>query len=81
VDYSITLSVRSSTDCGMVRPGALAVLPLMNNSNVVICSDRQVAGLGALQDLVYIGGRAPELLGEIWPVAHQTAGLYIFPNK
>jgi len=33
--YSITRFARPSSDCGIVRPRALAVLRLMTNSNVV----------------------------------------------
>ena len=36
---------------------------------------RQVARLGALEDLVHVGRRAPELLGEIRPLAYQATGL------
>ena len=36
--YSMIWSARSSTDCGIVRPNALAVLRLITNSNLVGCS-------------------------------------------
>jgi hypothetical protein len=32
-DHSITSSARASTDCGTVRPSALAVVELMTSSN------------------------------------------------
>src|SRR5216683_3005675 len=35
--YSITSSARASSDCGTVRPSALAVLRLITSSNVVGC--------------------------------------------
>src|SRR5215813_1077374 len=37
-DHSITLSARSSTDCGIASPRALAVLLLIVSSNLVGCS-------------------------------------------
>jgi hypothetical protein len=43
-NYSITWSARSSTDCGIVRLSALAVLRLITNSNVVGCSTGRSAG-------------------------------------
>jgi len=49
-----------SSDCGIVRPSALAVLRLMTSSNFVGCST-EIGGLGALQDLIDIdGGTAPQ---------------------
>src|SRR5215470_425314 len=41
----ITLSARNSTDCGIVRLSAFAVLRLMTNSNFVGCSTGRSAGL------------------------------------
>jgi hypothetical protein len=49
--YSITWSARSSTDCGIVRPRALAVLRLITNSNFVGCSTGSSAGLAPLRIL------------------------------
>src|SRR5262245_50430770 len=43
--HSITSSARNSTDCGIVRPRALAVLRLMTSSNLVGCSTGRSAGL------------------------------------
>ena len=43
--YSITLSALISSDCGILSPNALAVLLLMNNSNLVGCSIGRSAGL------------------------------------
>jgi Asp-tRNA(Asn)/Glu-tRNA(Gln) amidotransferase A subunit family amidase len=36
--YSMTWSARTKSDCGIVRPSALAVLRLMTSSNLVGCS-------------------------------------------
>ena len=44
--YWITSSARPSTDGGIVRPSAFAVLRLMTSSNFVGLFDGQVGGLG-----------------------------------
>ncbi len=62
MDHSITLSVRSSTDCGMVRPSALAVFRFTTSSNFVGLLDRQVGRLSAFQNLVDEGGSPPVLM-------------------
>ena len=49
--YSITWSARSSTDCGIVSPSALAVLRLMTSSNFVGCSTGRSPGLAPLRIL------------------------------
>src|SRR5258706_14835084 len=46
LNHSITLSARTSNDCGNVRPRPLAVLLLMTSSNVVGRSTGRVAGVG-----------------------------------
>ena len=43
--YWITWSARSSTECGIVRPRALAVLRLITSSNFVACSMGRSEGL------------------------------------
>src|SRR5262249_48930281 len=43
--YSITSSARSSIDCGMVSPSALATLRLITNWSLVDCSMGKSAGL------------------------------------
>ena len=43
--HSITSSARASSDCGTVRPSALAVLRLMTSSNLVGCCTGRSAGL------------------------------------
>ena len=50
VVYSITWSARASSDCGIVRPRALAVLRLTTSSNFVGCTTGRSAGLDAPQD-------------------------------
>src|SRR5215475_676223 len=37
--------------------------------------DREVGGLGTLEDLVHVGCGAAEVIGEGWSVGHQTAAL------
>ena len=51
VDQWITSSARASTDGGIVRPSALAVLRLMTSSNLVGCSTGRSAGLAPLRIL------------------------------
>jgi hypothetical protein len=49
--YSMTWSARSSNDCGIVSPSALAVFKLMTNSNLVGCSTGRSAGFAPLRIL------------------------------
>jgi len=49
--YWISSSARPSTDGGIVRPRAVAVLRLMTSSNVVGCSTGRSAGLAPLRIL------------------------------
>ena len=51
VDHSITWSARSSSEGGIVRPNAFAVLRLITSSNVVGCSIGTSAGLAPLRIL------------------------------
>src|SRR5205823_3096179 len=43
--HSMTSSARCSSDCGTVRPSALAVFRLITSSNLVGCSTGRSAGL------------------------------------
>src|SRR5262245_54940458 len=47
--YSITWSVRASSDGGIVRPRAFAVLRLITSSNLVGCSTGRSPGLAPLR--------------------------------
>ena len=47
--YSITSSARESSDGGMVRPSAFAVLRLITSSNLVGCSTGRSAGFVPLR--------------------------------
>ena len=49
--YSITSSAPISSDCGIVRPRAFAVLRLMTSSNLVGCSTGRSEGLAPLRIL------------------------------
>ena len=49
--HSITWSARSSSDGGIVRPRALAVLVLITNSNVLACSTGRSAGFAPFRIL------------------------------
>ena len=46
----------------------------MTNSNFVGCSTGRSAGLGALQDLVHVGGGARHEIHRVRVVGHQAAG-------
>src|SRR5581483_6080519 len=37
--------------------------------------DRKIGGLGAFEDLVYVGGRAMPEVGKIWRIDHEAADL------
>jgi hypothetical protein len=56
----ITLSARASTLGEIVRPIRFAAFRLMMNSNFVGCCHRQVGGLRAFQNFIYVRGGAPE---------------------
>src|SRR5262249_41940507 len=47
----MTSSARANSDCGIVRPSALAVLRLITSSNFVGCSTGRSAGLAPLRIL------------------------------
>jgi len=49
--YWIISSARSRTDCGLVRPSALAVLRLMTSSNLIGCWTGRSPGLKPLRIL------------------------------
>jgi hypothetical protein len=49
--YSITSSAWTSSNCGTVRPSALAVFRLMTSSNVVGCSNGSSAGFSPFRTL------------------------------
>jgi hypothetical protein len=66
----VTSSARSSNDCGMVNPSALAVLRLMISSNLV---GWQIGGLRTLEDSGDVVGRPPIVAGDIRRVGHQQA--------
>ena len=51
VVHSITFSALIRSDCGILRPSAFAVLPLMNNSNIVGCSTGKSPGFAPLKIL------------------------------
>lgn len=47
----MTSSARCSNECGTVRPSVFAVFKLITNSKFGRLLDRQIRGLGTLQDL------------------------------
>ena len=66
---SITWWAVASSDGGMVRSSALAVLRFIRSSNVRRLLNRQVAGVCALENLVHIRSRAPKE-----PIVARTLG-------
>jgi len=75
--YWITSSARASSDGGIVKPSALAVLRLMTSSNFVAVR-WEIAGLGALEDLVDVDGGMAELVGVVRAIAGQAPRFHIF---
>ena len=49
----------------------------MTSSNFVGCSTGRSAGLGALEDLVHVGGGPSPVLAKAGPVRHETTGLRV----
>ena len=79
--YSMTSSARASSDAGTVRPRAFAALRLTNKRELGRLLDRQIAGLGALEDLVHVNRGAPMHVLVARPKRHQPAGLDQFPVR
>ena len=72
--HSITSSARASSVGGISRPSALAVLRLMNSSNLLTCLHRQVGGLFAFENPPGVGAGDAEHICQAAAVAHQSAG-------
>src|SRR5437667_3528897 len=66
-------SARTSSDCGIVSPGALAVLRLMTSSNFDACSTGRSLGRAPPENLVHIRRRTTEQISEARSVGHQAA--------
>ncbi len=64
-------------DGGIVKPRALAVFRLITSSNFVGCSTGKSAGLGALEDLVHIGGGTSKVVAEARGVGHEAASVLL----
>ena len=69
----MTSSARASSDGGIVRPRAFAVLRLITSSNFVGCSTGRSAGLAPLQNLVHVDGEASWHLSLVLSVCHEAA--------
>src|SRR5262249_44617225 len=72
--HSITSSARASSCAGTVRPSIVAVWALMISSNLVDCTNRQVRGLGTLEDATDIGADLAPRIRNVGSVAHQPTG-------
>src|SRR5262249_49347418 len=57
VHFWMISSARTSSDCGIVKPRALAVLRLITSSNLVGCSTGRSAGLAPLRILSILAGQ------------------------
>ena len=75
--HSITSSVRASSDTGISRPSAAAVLRLMTNSNLVANWHRKLSGHFAPENTIYVGRGAPVKGGDIHTVRGQAAARYM----
>ena len=71
--YSITSSARASSVGGTSRPSALAVLRLIDQLVLGRRLHRQVGRFLALEDTIYVAGRASILVDKIRPVRDQAA--------
>jgi hypothetical protein len=71
--YSITSSAVASSVGGTVRPSILAVSALMTSSNLPRLHDRQVSGLGALEDAAGIDSELAEGIQKVGSVALKSA--------
>ena len=79
--HSITSSARASSDGGTARPSILAVWALMTSSNLRRLHDRQVRGLGALEDAAGIDADLTIRIRNVGSVAHQPADFGIFARR
>jgi hypothetical protein len=66
-------------DGGIVSPIALAA-PRLVGTQLGRLLDRQVAGLGALEDLVHVGRGAPKHFRTVRSIGHETPGVDIRPE-
>ena len=71
--YSITSSARASTDGGIVRPSAFAVLRLIDQLVLGRRLHRQIGRLLALEDAIDVAGRASVLVDKIRAIGDQAA--------
>jgi hypothetical protein len=78
--YSITSSARTSSACGIVRPSALGVFTLITNSNFVGCSNREIARLRALENLIHAASGATVEVGKVHSIGHQTSKFHRLAN-
>ena len=65
---------------GVVSRRAWAVFRLITNSNFVGCSTGRSAGFAPFQNLVHIGGGAPEQVAATRPIGHETTNLGKLPT-
>src|SRR5271166_6310246 len=76
--HSMTSSARPRINGGIVRPSPSAVLRLTTKSNFNRLLNRQIGGLGPLQDAVDIARRSSEIVRYTRAVGHQAAIVGIF---
>src|SRR6266542_5179287 len=76
----MTSSARPKTDCGIVRPSALAAFGLTTRSNFVGCSMGSSPGL-APSRILHVHGRAPKHRRVARRVRCETTHLHKFPVR
>ena len=74
--YSITSSARARIDGGNVRPIAAAAFILIASTNLVGCSNGQIARAFALEDLVHISRGPSDHVHRVRPIRHQPTCLH-----
>src|SRR5262245_28772055 len=76
VDHLVGEDVELRRDRHAERVGGLAIDHQVEFRRLL---DRQVAGLGAFEDLIHIRRGAAEKIGKVLAVAHQPARHHVFP--
>jgi hypothetical protein len=75
-NHLITLSARTSTFGGIVRPICLAVFQIDDELEFLRLLNGEIRRLGAFQNLVHIGGGAPVQVRIVDAVEHKPTGFH-----
>jgi hypothetical protein len=68
-------SARNKNGCGTVPPSALCGTKVEDEGEPRRLFERQLPGLGSLEDLVHESGGSPVEIHAVGPVHHQGTGL------